>query len=66
MQTASTCPTCHGEGTTIKEKCESCYGEGIVKDEEVIKINIPAGVAEGMQVKMSWQGKCSPPRRDQR
>ena len=39
----TTCPTCHGEGTTISQKCESCYGEGIVKKEEVIKINIPAG-----------------------
>ncbi len=59
MQTASTCPTCHGEGTTISEKCESCYGEGIVKSDEVIKINIPAGVAEGMQVKMSGKGNAA-------
>ena len=59
MQTATTCPTCHGEGTTISQKCESCYGEGIVKSEEVIKINIPAGVAEGMQVKMSGKGNAA-------
>jgi molecular chaperone DnaJ len=59
MQTASTCPTCHGEGTTISEKCESCYGEGIVKTDEIIKINIPAGVAEGMQVKMSGKGNAA-------
>ena len=59
MQTASTCPTCHGEGNTISQKCESCYGEGMVKEEEVIKINIPAGVAEGMQVKMSVKGNAA-------
>jgi molecular chaperone DnaJ len=59
MQTASACPTCHGEGTTITEKCETCYGEGIVKKEEVIKINIPAGVAEGMQVKMTGKGNAA-------
>jgi molecular chaperone DnaJ len=59
MQTASTCPTCHGEGTTIDEKCEKCYGEGIVKAEEVIRISIPAGVAEGMQVKMSGKGNAA-------
>ncbi len=59
MQTASICPHCHGEGTTISQKCESCYGEGIVKVEEVIKINIPAGVAEGMQVKMSGKGNAA-------
>ena len=59
MQTASPCPSCHGEGTTITHKCEKCYGEGIVKAEEVIKINIPAGVAEGMQVKMSGKGNAA-------
>jgi len=59
MQTASACPTCHGEGTTISQKCESCYGEGIVKNEEVINMNIPAGVAEGMQVKMSGKGNAA-------
>jgi molecular chaperone DnaJ len=59
MQTASTCPECHGEGNTISQKCESCYGEGIVKQEEIIKINIPAGVSEGMQVKMSGKGNAA-------
>lgn len=59
MQTASVCPTCHGEGSTIREKCEVCYGEGIVKTDEIIKINIPAGVEEGMQVKMSGKGNAA-------
>jgi len=59
MQTASACPTRHGEGSVIRQKCEACYGEGIVKKEEVIKINIPAGVAEGMQVKMSGKGNAA-------
>jgi molecular chaperone DnaJ len=59
MQTASACPSCHGEGTTISQKCESCYGEGMVKKDEVININIPAGVAEGMQVKMSGKGNAA-------
>ena len=55
MQTSSTCPTCGGDGKIIKEKCNVCYGEGIVKDEEVISVNIPAGVEEGMQ--LSVRGK---------
>ncbi len=61
MQTQSTCPNCRGEGKIISEKCEACYGEGIVKKDEVISINIPAGVSEGMQLKMS--GKGNAPRR---
>ena len=60
MQTASTCPSCSGEGQTIEEKCSSCYGNGIVKDEEVISINIPAGVQEGMQLSLNGKGNAAP------
>jgi molecular chaperone DnaJ len=60
MQTASTCPTCSGEGRTIQEKCKTCYGDGIVKGEDVISINIPAGVAEGLQLSMSGKGNAAP------
>lgn len=56
MQTASTCPSCGGEGQTITDKCTHCHGDGIVKDEEVITINIPAGVAEGMQLSVGGRG----------
>jgi molecular chaperone DnaJ len=59
MQTTSTCPTCSGEGQTITEKCTTCFGNGIVKDEEVITINIPAGVGEGMQMSMSGKGNAA-------
>jgi molecular chaperone DnaJ len=61
MQTTSVCPTCGGEGKTITKKCSTCYGEGIVQKEEIIKINIPAGVAKGMQ--MTVGGKGNAPRR---
>ncbi len=56
MQTTSTCPSCGGEGQTITDKCPDCHGDGIVKDEEVISINIPAGVGEGMQLSVSGRG----------
>ncbi len=59
MQTTSSCPSCGGEGQTITEKCNSCYGNGIIKGEEVISINIPAGVAEGMQMAMSGKGNAA-------
>ncbi|WP_298647238.1 molecular chaperone DnaJ [uncultured Proteiniphilum sp.] len=59
MQTSSTCPTCNGEGTTIIKKCTYCNGEGIVRDEEVLSIRIPAGVAEGMQLSMSGKGNAA-------
>lgn len=59
MQTTSTCPTCGGEGQIIQNKCNVCHGNGIVKDTEVIKIDIPAGVAEGMQLTVSGKGNAA-------
>ncbi|MBQ1581892.1 MAG: molecular chaperone DnaJ [Prevotella sp.] len=60
MQTQSECPTCHGEGTVIKNKCHECGGTGVVKGEEVVEINIPAGVAEGMVVNVPGKGNAGP------
>lgn len=60
MQTQSECPTCHGEGKIVKDKCSHCAGEGIVKEDEVININIPAGVMEGMQLSMNGRGNAAP------
>ena len=58
MQTVTTCPTCSGEGTTITAKCTVCKGEGRVFGEEVVSIDIPAGVQEGMQLSVSGRGNA--------
>lgn len=60
MQTQTTCSGCSGEGRIIKDKCTSCHGDGVMRDEEVISINIPAGVAEGMQLSMQGKGNAAP------
>ncbi|NPA68843.1 MAG: molecular chaperone DnaJ, partial [Chlorobi bacterium] len=59
MQTSSTCPECQGSGTIIKNKCSHCRGEGIVKGEEIVQVNVPAGVSEGMQMKLSGKGNAA-------
>ncbi len=59
MQTTSTCPSCGGEGQVITHRCPVCHGDGIVRGEEVIKINIPAGVGEGMQLSLSGKGNAA-------
>jgi molecular chaperone DnaJ len=59
MQTTSVCPACGGEGKMITKKCHVCYGEGIVQKEDVIKINIPAGVGKGMQMTVSGKGNAA-------
>ncbi|MBR4229192.1 MAG: molecular chaperone DnaJ [Bacteroidales bacterium] len=60
MQTQSACPHCGGEGRIVKDKCRDCHGDGIVKSEEIITINIPAGVQDGMQLAMHGQGNAAP------
>lgn len=59
MQTTSTCPACQGEGRLINEKCAACGGEGVKVAEEVITLNIPAGVAEGMQLSLGGKGNAA-------
>lgn len=56
MQTQAACPKCGGQGTTIANKCHECHGEGVVNGEEVIEVNIPAGVQDGMVVTVSGKG----------
>lgn len=59
MQRQSVCPDCEGEGKIITKKCPNCNGEGIVQQEEIITIQIPAGVAEGMQLTLSGKGNAA-------
>lgn len=58
MQSQGVCPTCHGQGQVIKNKCKHCGGTGVTKGEEVVEVNIPAGVAEGMVVNISGKGNA--------
>jgi molecular chaperone DnaJ len=59
MQTATTCPNCQGMGKVIVDKCKSCFGEGKVKGEEVVEINIPAGVRNDVQLSVSGKGNAA-------
>lgn len=58
MQTVTTCPTCNGEGTSITQKCGNCKGEGRVYGEEMVSLDIPAGVQEGMQLSVGGKGNA--------
>ncbi|MEI8365543.1 MAG: molecular chaperone DnaJ [Parachlamydiaceae bacterium] len=50
------CPQCHGEGQVITDPCKECRGEGVVKEKQHVKVHIPAGVDNGMRLKMSGYG----------
>ncbi len=54
----ATCSACGGEGKVIAKKCPACNGDGIVKGEEVIELDIPAGVADGMQLSVRGKGNA--------
>ena len=58
MQTEVACPHCNGQGKVIKNKCKHCNGDGIVMGEEIVEVNIPAGVYEGMQLSMRGKGNA--------
>lgn len=60
MQTASTCPTCQGTGKTIDKRPSDADSNGLKRKEEVIEIEIPAGVEEGMQLSVSGKGNAAP------
>ena len=53
---SSTCPNCNGAGQTIVDPCKDCKGAGRVKEKQKIKIRIPAGVDNGMRLKMNGYG----------
>ncbi len=58
MQTTVVCPKCQGKGKTITASCHTCRGDGRVNDEEMIELEIPAGVQEGMQLSMRGKGNA--------
>ncbi len=60
MQTSSPCNVCGGEGRIIQNKCKTCFGDGIVRDEEMMDIQLPAGVEDGMQLSVTGKGNAGP------
>lgn len=56
MVSASTCPACGGNGQIVDKKPADADPRGLILKEEVISINIPGGVADGMQLSMSGKG----------
>ncbi|MEI8270089.1 MAG: molecular chaperone DnaJ [bacterium] len=52
------CETCIGSGEVPKEVCEKCHGKGVLRIEEEIALNIPAGIRDGEMVRMSGMGEA--------
>lgn len=56
MQTTTICVRCHGSGKIITNIPLGANSEGLIKEEELVNIKIPAGLTEGVQLKVSNKG----------
>src|SRR5580704_3253062 len=52
-----TCSQCNGRGQIIRRPCKECKGEGHLRRERKLKVNIPAGVDNGTQMRLSQEGQ---------
>ncbi len=60
VRVQTTCPTCHGGGSIITSPCVDCGGNGYQKQPVERELNIPAGVDDGMSVRVPGEGEPSP------
>lgn len=58
MQSATTCTKCHGFGKIIEGACEECNGQGRVPDRQKVSVEIPAGIKDGQQLRVSGFGEA--------
>jgi molecular chaperone DnaJ len=56
LTVARTCPKCRGEGERIENPCKTCRGEGRQRAERLLQVKIPAGIEDGMQMRLSGEG----------
>ncbi len=58
--TARPCPVCHGYGEVITDPCRQCGGDGRVRARRTVTAKVPAGVGDGMRIRLSGQGEVGP------
>ena len=57
FMTRTTCPYCNGKGEMVEKTCTKCNGKGVVRKKKTIKVNIPAGVDNGNQLRVPGKGE---------
>jgi molecular chaperone DnaJ len=58
--TSRPCPNCRGFGEVLPDPCRQCGGDGRVRSRRNVGVRIPAGVADGMRVRLAHQGEVGP------
>jgi molecular chaperone DnaJ len=56
LTVARPCPKCRGEGEVVKSPCRRCRGEGRQRAERLLQVKIPAGIEDGMQLRLTGEG----------
>lgn len=60
VMTSRPCPHCQGTGEIIPDPCPNCSGDGRVKSRRDLTVNVPAGISDGMRIRMAGQGEVGP------
>lgn len=60
VMTSRPCPVCRGFGEVITDPCQQCSGDGRVRSRRTITVKIPAGVGDGMRVRLAGEGEVGP------
>ncbi len=60
LRVQTTCPQCRGAGVVISDPCHDCRGRGVDSKPIELEVSIPAGVDDGMRVRLSGEGEASP------
>ena len=60
VMTTRTCPRCIGTGSVIEHPCGECGGDGRVRARRTLTVKVPAGIEDGMQIRLSGEGAVGP------
>lgn len=58
IQQAGRCPTCKGKGKIPEKACTVCHGKGVTRQEQKIKVKIPAGISDGATIRVRGKGEA--------
>lgn len=58
MRTTSTCTACEGTGKVIDKPCPECEGQGRVPDRQRVTVEVPAGIRDAQQLRISGFGEA--------
>jgi len=60
MVNVSMCDRCRGEGTLIQDPCTECKGQGAVRINKTLRVNVPPGIDDNSQIRLSGEGEPAP------